>query len=195
MAVKKGSEIPEAPLDPVAIEWLYSLANANFKAQADLDESVWRSLSFIAALFALSVAVFRNTEPHLRFHAGWVNLIAGSFYILGILCFIISFGFLVWIVWEREFLHPARDGQVKQYATELTGWHRSRLGKRGDVGKDVVGDLHLFMVDLLVKANDRNLPLIKSRLAGRSRAIILMLTGFAFLCASEASIFIGKLWL
>jgi hypothetical protein len=193
MTTKPEVENSEASLDPLAVDWLYNLASSNFKAQADLDESVWRSLSFIAALFALSVAVFRGMEPHLQFHGSWPEWIAGSFYILGIGCFVLSFGFLVWIVWEREFLHPAKDGEVKRYALELTLWHRSKLRKKSDLGETVVNDLQSFMVDLLVKANDRNLPLITRRLVGRSRAIILMLAGFAFLCASEGIIFMSKL--
>jgi hypothetical protein len=193
MVAKPKLEQPAPSLDPLAIEWLYGLANSNFKAQGDLDESVWRSLSFIAALFALSVAVFRGMEPPLNFHGSWLEAIAGTLYLLGIAWFILAFAFLVWIVWEREFLHPAKDGEVKLYAAELTQWHRSKSRNSGDVGKDVVVDLQLFMVDLLVKANDRNLPLITRRLVGRSRAIILMLAGFAFLCGSEATIFISKL--
>lgn len=193
MADYHEPEAPSEKLDPLVVEWLYNLANSNFKSQADLDESVWRSLSFIGALFALSVAVFRGLEPVFDFHGTWLETIASSFYLVGMLCFVLAFAFLAWIVWEREFLHPAKDGEVKIYAEELTNWHRSRLHKSGDVGKVVVDDLHLFMVDLLVKANDRNLPLITRRLAGRSRAIILMLVGFAFLSGSEASIYISRL--
>ena len=195
MPIKSKSDQPEVSLDPETVGWLYDLASDNFKAQTDLDESVWRSLSFVAALFALSVAVFRGVEPHLRFHGSWIEFLAGSFYVLGIVCFAGAFGFLVWIVWEREFLHPARDGEVKRYASELTQWRGSQMRGKAGIGSKVVADLQLFMVDLLVKANDRNLRLISRRLAGRSRAIILMLAGFAFLCLSEATIFIGKVGL
>lgn len=193
MDTEPNFEKPEQILDPIAVDWLYNLATSNFKAQTDLDESVWRSLSFVAALFALSVAVFRGMKPHLLFRGSWHEWFSGAFYIMGIACFLLAFLFLVWIVWEREFLHPAKDGEVKRYATELAQWHGALQRKSSDVGTKVVEDLQLFMVDLLVKANDRNLPLITRRLAGRSRAIVLMLAGFAFLCASEASMFLGKL--
>jgi hypothetical protein len=193
MVAKAKSDLPEAVLEPGTVKWLYDLANANFKAQTDLDESVWRSMSFVAALFALSVAVFRGISPHLIFHGNWTEWLAGSLYLCGIACFCVAFVFLVWIAWEREFLHPARDGDVKRYAVELTQWHRSQKGKLDAVDSKVVGDLQMFMVDLLVKANDRNLRLISRRLAGRSRSIILMLAGFALLCASEATIFVSKL--
>ncbi len=192
MAAETKPESPEPPLDSETIAWLYELASNNFKAQTDLDESVWRSLSFVAALFALSVAVFSDVEPHLHFSKVWPDWVAGSLYVGGIACFVFAFMFLVWIVWEREFLHPAKDAEVKRYATELTQWHRSRTKGRAGTGTRVVDELRLFMVDLLVKANDRNLRLISRRLAGRSRAIVLMLAGFAFLCAGEAIIFISE---
>ena len=193
MTVKANPAIPEVPLEPETVKWIYDLANANFKAQADLDESVWRSMSFVAALFALSVAVFRGIEPHLSFSGNWPQWLAGALYLLGIACFCISFGFLAWIAWEREFLHPARDGDVKRYATELTQWHKSQKATKNAVDSKVIDDLQLFMVDLLVKTNDRNLGIISKRLAGRSRSIIFMLSGFALLCASEATIFVSKL--
>ena len=193
MVTKPQTDELTPSVDPLTVKWLYDLANSNFKAQTDLYESFWRSLSFVAALFALSIAEFRGMQPHVSINGSWFECFAGAFYILGIVCFMLAFLFLVWIVWEREFLHPAKDGEVKQYAAELTHWHRSRLQKVGDVGAIVVVDLELFMVDLLVKANDRNLPLITRRLAGRSRAIVLMLAGFAFLCASEASMFLSQI--
>jgi hypothetical protein len=191
MGLNEKSDPPVPVLEPETVKWLYDLANANFKAQADLDESVWRSMSFVAALFALSVAVFRGVQPHLSFHGSWPEWLAGSLYLCGIACYCSAFVFLVWITWEREFLHPARDGDVKRYAVELSQWHRSQKGDRKAVDGKVVGDLQVFMVELLVKANDRNLSLISRRLAGRSRSIILMLAGFALLCASEATILIS----
>jgi hypothetical protein len=182
-----------SPLDPETTEWLYESANATFKSQSDLDESVWRSMSFVAALFALSVAVFREIPPHFSFHGPWPETVASTFYTLGITCFGGAFIYLVWIVWEREFLHPAKDDEVKRYATELTQWYRNQPKPRKDIGTKVVGDMQLFMVDLLAKANDRNLNLIRSRLIGRSRVILFLLFGFAFICASEATMFIGPL--
>lgn len=192
MTVKPSSDQPELNLEPGTVKWLYDLANSNFKAQTDLDESVWRSMSFVAALFALSIAVFRDVRPHLSFYGSWPELLAGVLYLIGIACFCSAFAFLVWIAWEREFLHPARDGDVKSYALELTQWHISLGTKSEVVDRNVVADMQLFMVDLLVKANDRNLPLISRRLAGRSRSIILMLAGFALLCVSEATIFMSS---
>jgi hypothetical protein len=193
MSSKAKPDPAVANLEPETVQWLYELSTANFKAQTDLDESVWRSMSFVAALFALSVAVFRGVEPHLNFHGSWPEWLAGLLYIVGITCFCTAFGFLMWIVWEREFLHPARDGEVKRYAAELTQWHKSKKAKPEAVDGKVVADLQVFMVDLLVKANDRNFGLISRRLAGRSRSIILMLAGFALLCASEATIFLSNL--
>jgi hypothetical protein len=193
MAVKAKPSESEPTLEPETVKWLYDLANANFKAQTDLDESVWRSMSFVAALFALSVAVFRGVAPHLNFNGGWPEWLASALYLLGIVCFCVAFVYLVWIAWEREFLHPARDGDVKRYASELTQWHRSRKAGRDPIDAKVIEDLQLFMVDLLVKTNDRNLGIISNRLAGRSRSIIFMLSGFALLCASEATIFMSKL--
>lgn len=193
MVVKQKPEPQEPPLDPETVKWLYDLASTNFKAQSDLDESVWRTMSFVAALFALSVAVFRDVEPHLKFNGNWPEWLAGAIYLLGIACFCAAFGFLAWIVWEREFLHPARDSDVRRYANELTLWHRSQRVGKGAIDSKVVADLHLFMVDLLVKANDRNLGIIAKRLRGRSRSIIFLLSGFALLCASEALIFLSKL--
>lgn len=191
--MRAKSDTQESSLGPETVKWLYDLANANFKAQSDLDESVWRSMSFVAALFALSVAVFRGVQPHLNLVGSWQEWLAATFYLSGISCFCASLIILTWIVWGREFLHPARDGDVRRYAAELTHWHRSQKAKPDAVDGKVVEDLQLFMVDLLVKANDRNLRLISRRLAGRSRSIIGMLAGFALLCASEATIFMSKL--
>ena len=192
MTTASKTELPAPPLDSEAIAWLYELANSNFKAQTDLDESVWRSMSFVAALFALSVAVFRDVKPQLNFSAIWPDWIAGSLYVVGIACFVAAFGFLVWIVWEREFLHPAKDAEVKHYAVELTEWHRAKAKSRTGTGAKVVDELRLFMIDLLVNANDTNLRLIRGRLVGRSRAILLMLAGFAFICMSEAIMYASR---
>lgn len=171
---------------------LFDIVSATYKEQTDLDESVWRAMPFIAALFAIAVTVFRFIEPHFAFNSSVPVFLSSFFYCLSIVSFFLAFLFFWAAVKPREFEYPAASTQIRNHAAELTIWHHAAKTLDKKIDNQVVNDLRLFMINQLSEVNQINLVVVRKRLAARSNTIIWMFAGFAFVMASEITIFLSK---
>ncbi len=171
---------------------LFDIVAASYKEQTDLDESVWRAMPFIAALFGIAITVFRFVEPHFSFNTTIAGFAAGLLYLLSIAAFIFAFFFFWAAVKPREFEYPSASDKILNHAKELTAWHRAAKTPEKKIDDEVTNDLRIFMINQLSDVNSTNLIVVRKRLSARSRTILLMLAGFAFVMASEMIIFIDK---
>lgn len=171
---------------------LFEIVSATYKEQADLDESVWRAMPFIAALFAIAVTFFRFIEPHFSFSGAALVVVSSLLFCLSLASFALAFVFFVAAVWTRKFEYPSASTQIRDYAASLTIWHRSAGTPDGDIDDQVVNDLRLFMINQISEANKTNLELVRKRLSARSRTIMWMLVGFAFVLANELVMLIAR---
>ena len=171
---------------------LFDIVSATFKEQTDLDESVWRAMPFIAALFGIAITVFRFVEPHFSFNTTIAAFAAGLLYLLSIAAFVFAFVFFWAAVKPREFEYPSAGKKIHNHAKALTAWHRAANTPEKKIDDEVTNDLRIFMINQLSDVNETNLIVVSKRLSARSRTILLMLAGFAFVMASEMIIFIEK---
>lgn len=171
---------------------LFEIVSATYKEQADLDESVWRAMPFIAALFAIAVTVIRFIEPHFSFSGAALVFVSSVLYYLSLASFALALVFFAAAVRTREFEFPSASTDIRDHASALTIWHRSAGTPDGDIDDQVVNDLRLFMINQISEANKTNLELVRKRLSARSRTIMWMLVGFAFVLASELVMLIAR---
>jgi hypothetical protein len=171
---------------------LFDIVSGTYKEQSDLDESVWRAMPFIAALFGIAVTVLRFVEPHFDFNGSAFGILSSLFYVVAIIAFILAFFFFWEAVRPRNFEYPSASIEIRDHVEALTVWHYEAGTADDKIDDQVVNDLRIFMIDQLSAANATNLELVRKRLSARSRTILLMLVGFAFVTASEMTIFIFK---
>lgn len=175
------------------LEYLADLASESFKRQVDLDESVWRSLPFIAATFAFVAAITGRAAsdvPHLSW--GFVPVLANFLFVAALLSLAWTLRWFWVVLRRREYEYPADDAAVRSFAEDMTVYHAA-LGLTGsDLDKKVLEEMRLFMVEQYGSAARTNLRLNATRLEARSKVLLFILIGFllAFLC--EATIFVQR---
>lgn len=177
---------------PDTLKLVFEIAAASYKEQTDLDESVWRTMPFIAALFALAVSVIRFIPPHFSFNEAFLISFASLLYVAAIIMFTGAFAYVWMALKPREFEIPAKSLQIRDYAHSLINWHVSAVTEESQIDTKVTSEVRLFMIDQLCNANETNFVLIQKRLAARSRTILLMLTGFALISLSEVILFVNE---
>jgi predicted PurR-regulated permease PerM len=167
------------------LEFLFETSSEAFKQQSDLDESVWRSMPFIGALFGFAISIIGSvSERHAFSYAP-----ADISYFVSITSFCAAFFYVCLTVVIRNFEYPAKTSETRDYAHKLTGWYKSNKEHHQRIDAKVVDDMRRFMVDQLASANETNLTNVRKRLIARSRAIQFLLFGFFFISVSEMLIF------
>ena len=121
-----------------------------------------------------------------RYHSNSASL----FYVAAILSFTLAFGYLWSIVWPREFEHPAKSTLIRDHAQALTEWHISTKNSDEIIDSRVVDDVRIFIIDQLSNATETNRDPTLKRLSARSRTILLLLAGLAFISVSEMLMFV-----
>lgn len=180
----------KAPIRSDTLKLLHEIVSASYKEQNDLEESVWRTMPFLAALFGLAVTVIRFVPPRLAFASDIIQILASLFYVAAILSFTLAFGYLWSIVWPREFEHPAKSTLIRDHAQALTEWHISTKNSDEIIDSRVVDDVRIFIIDQLSNATETNRDPTLKRLSARSRTILLLLAGLAFISVSEMLMFV-----
>lgn len=185
--ISKSRDSPksEQPIRSESLKFLYDVISTSYKEQADLDESVWRSMPFIAALFGLAVTVIRFVPPHLSFKDSEFQILAATFYVAAMAAFVLAFVYFWQVAMPRYFETPAKSFEMRDHAIELTSWYISEKSAQKAIDGNVADDLRRVAVDQLSNAIESNRSVVDKRLAARSRTILLLLAGFAFISLSE----------
>lgn len=176
---------PQYQLRSETLKFLFETSSEVFKQQSDLDESVWRSMPFIGALFGFAISVIGSVSKRHDFSYTMPDI----FYFLSIGSFCAAFFYVCLTVVIRNFEYPAKSSETRDYAHKLTTWYKSNKEHHQRIDAKVVDDMRRFMVDQLASANETNLTNVRKRLMARSRAIIFLLFGFLFISVSEMFIF------
>ena len=177
---------PPSTLKTATLKTLFDISADAFKQQSDLDESVWRSLPFIAALFGFAISIIGTAAPRHQFSWAASNI----FYFLAIFAFCVASFYVYLAVRVREFEYPAKTAETRDYAVKLTAWYAANNVHHARIDAKVVDDIRAFMIDQLASANKTNQIHLRKRLLARSFAINIMLVGFLFISVSEAIIFV-----
>lgn len=179
----------QEPLRSETLKFLFETSSEAFKQQRDTDESIWRTLPFVGALFGFAIPVIRFASPHYDFSGSWFEIIGGGFYILSILSFALAFGYLWPLVKPRYFEYPADIGVTRDYAQTLTRWYAENKEHYKRIDAKVVDDVRVSLIDQYAKASSANMGHIAQRLIARSRTITFLLAGFALISLSEMLMF------
>ncbi len=182
----QGTEISRV-LKSGTLKLLYDVFADGFKQQSDLDESVRRSLPFIAVLFGFAISVISTASPRHQFSWSWPNI----FYFLAIFAFCAAAFYVYVAVKIREFEYPAKTIETRDYAQKLTKWHADNKEHHTRIDAKVVDDLRWFMINQFANANETNQVNVRKRLLARSYAINIMLVGFLFISVREVIIFVS----
>jgi hypothetical protein len=175
----------QEPLGTETLKFLFETSSEAFKQQSDLDESVWRSMPFIGALFGFAISVIGSVSERHDFSWSWPDIL----YFFAVASFSAAFFYVCLTVVIRNFEYPAKSSETRDYAHKLTAWYKTNKEHHQRIDAKVVDDMRRFMVDQLASANETNLVNVRKRLIARSRAIIFLLFGFFFISVSEMLIF------
>lgn len=173
------------------IKYLGDLASESYKRQAELDESVWRSLPFFAATFAFVATIIgRSASDVPAFAWAWYPAVPTALLAL-------SVGSLAWalrwfwvVLKPREYEYPAPDADIRQYAQGTAEFHAASGLSIARSDAATLRDMRLFMIDQYGAAAATNLSHNAVKLKARPKVLLFMLLGFVLAFACEATIFV-----
>ncbi len=168
-------------------------AAETFKREVDLDESVWRTLPFMAATFAFVAAVVGKASTDMpAFSSSFYNLLTRLLLFLAVASLAWALRWFFVVLRPREYEYPAATPAVQTYAEEMSDYH-SALGFQGeDLDAKVVEELRLFMVSQYASAVGTNQRRNAVRFEARGKVLLFMLIGFVLAFSCEAIIFIHR---
>jgi hypothetical protein len=198
----RGAPRAPAPDEPASagidlgidtVKYLGDLASESFKRQLELDESVWRSLPFVAATFAFVATLVGKAALDVPpWEAGLSGRIA-LVLLIGAVCSLAWTLRWFWVVLKpRQYEYPTPDHQVKRYAEEVWAFY-AESGVEGSKALDekTLMELRLFMIDQYGSASATNLGHNADKLKARTKVLLFMLLGFALAFACESTIFLS----
>jgi hypothetical protein len=196
----EADEPPEKPasqavLPSETIKYLSELAQASYDRQADLDESVWRSLPFFTAALALAVTLLNGLAARLPAWAidPWA-IASNLLFWLSVLAFIWTLRWFWEIISPRTYVYPAEDSEVWEYAKANTAYHAA-LGLNGDdLDQQVLDDLRAFMARQLAYATQRNFTNNARRLKARSQLLLFVMVGFILVIFAQGITYGGSVF-
>jgi hypothetical protein len=183
---------PEPPnlLESTAV-YLRDKASESFSQFNELDESVWRSLPFFAAVFGFAATLIASAIPALlSFDWSLFSWLTHGLLALSVASFGWAFRWFVAITKRRTYEYPADDGEIRGYAEQLTAYH----GERGLAGTGldakVVHELILVEGAQLADAAKINGVNARERLNARSLTLQFMMIGFGLALANSVTMFV-----
>lgn len=190
---RTSSAAEEPPLHTETIKYLGELAQASFARQAELDESVWRSLPFFAAALALGVTLLNGVAAGLpALSAGPLAVASNILMWLSVLAFVWTLRWFWEVVKARTYAYPASDVEVWSYAEQVTRYHAA-LGLLGpSLDEQVVNDLRTFMAGQLGDAARTNLANNQRRLKARSQLLLFVMVGFVLVILAQGITYGGN---
>lgn len=188
----------DTEIGPDTAAYLVELAEASYKRQADLDESIWRSLPFFAATFAFIATIIGQSSSKVpEWGSSVYSYASGALFLSAVLCLAWSLRWFWAMLSPRAYEFPAPDAAVHDYALALRLFYSDE--KRSDAGsaptdpdKRVVHDLRLLMAQQYGAGAATNLTHNAVRLEARSKVLLFMLLSFALAFACQAIIFVGE---
>jgi hypothetical protein len=184
--------VPEPPdlLESTAI-YLRDTASQSFDRFNELDESVWRSLPFFAAVFGFAATLIASVIPSLpRFDAPLFAFLAHSLLTLSVVSFAWAFRWFIAITKRRSYEYPAEDREVRAYAERLTAYHAQQGLKDTALDAKVVHELILVEGIQLSDAAKQNGINARERLNARSLTLQFMMIGFGLALANSVTMFV-----
>jgi len=198
-----GSEDPVPPvsnpnpisegqfLGPEAVEYLSEIAKDAYDQQAELNESVWRSLPFFAAVLGLAVTLMGRAAVDLP--ALDVSLYGSStnamFFLSGV-SFAWAFRWLWLVLSSRDYEYPSDQAEVQIFAEQMVAYH-SALGLSGpELDMRVTQELRAFRAQQLGDAARANLANNTVKLNARSQLLLFMMIGFLLAMATGTTTYI-----
>ena len=110
-------------------------------------------------------------------------------YVSSMVLFVAAFVYFWLAAMPRYFETPAKNTELRNHAIALTSYYAGKKTVDKYIDGKVADDMRDMMIDQLSNAIEANRPVVERRLAARSRTILLLLAGFAFICLSEMLIF------
>ncbi len=186
-----ASTPPRSAMKSKTAAYMEKLAESSFDRQADLDESIWRSLPFFGVSLGLAATMIGTA-------ASDTPAIGRSFYAIATNLLLLAstgcFGWALWWFWQvvrgREYEIPASDALVRQYAEEMTTFYEAGDLVGDDLDDKVVEELRLFMIEQYSAAAAANFRENARKTSARSQVLLFMLAGFVLAFACEAVIFV-----
>lgn len=191
LAALEHAEYARFDLGPDTIKYLGDLAAESFKRQSELDESVWRSLPFFAAIFAfVATIVGKSAVDAPAWNGSYYT--AATITLLGVATLSMAWTLRwFWVVLRpREYEYPAPDFAIREYAEQIAEYHAGNGVPPRDLDAKVLTDIRLFMLDQYGSAAATNLTHNVAKLKARTKVLLFLLLGFVLAFACEATIFV-----
>jgi hypothetical protein len=182
---------PAVELGSETIKYLGDLASESYKRQAELDESVWRSLPFFAATFAFVATIIGRSAsdlPPLEWE--WYPAAPTVLLVLSVASLAWSLRWFWVVLKPREYEYPAPDDEVRQFAQLTAEFHVASGVSASDLDVRTLRDMRLLMIDQYGSAAATNLRHNAVKLKARPKVLLFMLLGFVLAFACEATIFV-----
>lgn len=177
-------------LGPDTAKYLDDKAAESFKRQADLEESIWRSIPLFTGALIAGAALIATAAPTLPLISPQLfPIVSYGALAIAAMLFAASFWWLWQVVKPREYDYPADDAAIAAYSHEMTAF-RANEGFSGDaLDKQVLQDLRAYMTEILGKAAKSTFVNNQERLSARSQVLVLLLWAFVITFAAEATIY------
>lgn len=182
---------PAVELGSDTIKYLGDLASESYKRQAELDESVWRSLPFFAATFAFVATIIGRSAsdlPALTWE--WYPAVPTVLLVLSVASLAWALRWFWVVLKPREYEYPAPDDDVRQFAQLTAEFHVASGVAASDLDVRTLQDMRLFMIEQYGSAAATNLRHNAVKLKARPKVLLFMLLGFVLAFACEATIFV-----
>ena len=180
-------------LGPETTQLLADLANDSFKRQAELDESVWRSLPFFGATLALAAAIIGRVASDAPLPSQLAFPLLTN---VALVLSTASFGWALRWFWSvvraREYEYPASDIDVHGYAVAMAAYYAATGSPLADSDGQVVHELRSLMFDQYANAARTNFSHNSERMKARSQVLLFMMVGFMLAFSAEALIFVHR---
>ena len=172
-------------------KYLHDLASESFKRQTELDESIWRSLPFFAAIFAFVATVIGRASVDVpRWELGLYSILANVLLIAAAASMAWGLRWFWTVLRPRDYEFPAPDAGVRSYAEEMVAYYASG-GLKGDaLDAAVTKALRLSLAEQYGAGAAANLAHNAEKLQARSKVLLFVLVSFGFAFACEATIFV-----
>jgi len=177
-------------LGPDTAKYLDDKTAESFKRQADLEESIWRSLPlFTGALIAAAAMISKAASSMPHFVKEPYSVIVH----VGLALSMIAFGVAFWWLWQtvrpREYDFPADDAALSAFASGLAHFHADFGMADKELDAQVLSDLRSFQTETVAKAAKSAFNHNQARLSARSQVLVWLLWGFVLSFMVEATIF------
>jgi hypothetical protein len=166
-------------------------ASKSFDRFNELDESVWRSLPFFAAVFGFAATLIGTAIPDLpRFDTPVFAAFTHALLMLSTFSFAWAFRWFVAIIKRRSYEYPAEDSDVRSFAESLTAYHAQQGVDVADLDAKVVHELIVIEGAQLADAARLNGLNARERLNARSLTLQFLMVGFGLALANSITIFV-----